>query len=359
MLQFGAPAELKNVQNLPIPALNKDEALLRVKAFGVNPSETYVRAGQYAQLPQLPYTPGKDCAGEVVRLCNDAKTVEISNKTVSLGDRVYTTETVTGAYATHAVVKLKDLRKLPAHASFNAGASLGVPGTTAYRALIEKGQAKKGQSLFVHGAGGGVGNLIVQAAKQMGMSPIVGTASSAEGIRALESLNCLDMILDHSEENYMDKLTQFFEMKSKTLKKRPVNGKPSFDLIIEMQAQHNMQKDIDHLAFGGTIVVVGNKGVTETSVNARAIMQCEGRITGFVGNPPGNDGEQHVRVSAEVERWLGDLLERQAIKPLVGQELNGLAGAAEAHELLGGVRKGASGRLVVVVSDDEAKCDEL
>ena len=152
--QFGAPEVLKVQTNVELPPLKPDQVLLRVVAFGVNPSETYVRAGQYAYLPELPYTPGKDCAGLVVETGDSPSVREKFQK----GDRVYTTfSTVSGCYAEHTIAQESTVQKLPDGYTFAQGAALGIPFYTAYRALIEKAGAKKGMSLLVHGGSGAVG----------------------------------------------------------------------------------------------------------------------------------------------------------------------------------------------------------
>lgn len=135
------------VGRVELPALGEREVLVKIHAVGVNPQETYVRAGNYAQLPALPWTPGKDAAGVVV----DSKSARWR-----AGDRVFTMLTKTGAYAEMAVAAEDQLFRLPDRVSFAHGAGLGVAFVAAYRALFEKARARPGQSLLVHGASGGV-----------------------------------------------------------------------------------------------------------------------------------------------------------------------------------------------------------
>ena len=104
--EFGDPEVMKEadvdlLKEADIDLLEADEVLVEVKAFGVNPSDTYIRSGNYSkpQLPNLPYTPGKDAAGVVL----DSK----SNK-FQPGDRVYTTKTRTGAYGRHLITSAKN-----------------------------------------------------------------------------------------------------------------------------------------------------------------------------------------------------------------------------------------------------------
>src|SRR6266550_8418515 len=93
--QFGGP-EVLQLEEIPLPQPAANQVLLRVKASGVNPVETYIRSGAYATLPTLPYTPGKDAAGVIEQVGAGVKDLRV-------GERVYTSSTVSGSYAEFAV----------------------------------------------------------------------------------------------------------------------------------------------------------------------------------------------------------------------------------------------------------------
>src|SRR5207244_109484 len=131
--EFGGPETLR-LQDVPDPKPDSGQVLVRVKAAGVNPVDTYIRAGAYARKPSLPFTPGTDAAGVV-----DA--VGPNVKQFKPGDRVYTNGTITGAYAELALCEESRVHPLPSKISFAQGAALGVPYGTAYRALFQRGQA--------------------------------------------------------------------------------------------------------------------------------------------------------------------------------------------------------------------------
>ena len=133
--EFGDPDVLR-LEELPQPEPVEGEVLVRVQAAGVNPAETYVRAGAYTELPALPYTPGSDGAG--VR--------------VDTGERVYVTESLSGTYAEYALCREEDVRPLPDDLSYAQGAALGVPYATAYRALFQRAGATAGERVLIHGA---------------------------------------------------------------------------------------------------------------------------------------------------------------------------------------------------------------
>ena len=127
--EFGGPEVLKleEVDDLRPGAA---EVLVRVKVAGVNPYDVYMRSGNYgAPTPTLPFTPGSDAAGIV-----EAVSTGVSD--ITAGDRVYTTGTLTGAYAELALCKRSQLQPLPDKISFAQGAGIFVPYVTAHRALF-------------------------------------------------------------------------------------------------------------------------------------------------------------------------------------------------------------------------------
>ena len=147
--QFGGP-EVLDLEEIPTPKPAPGQVLVRVHAAGVNPYDTYMRAGTYAVKPPLPYTPGSDAAGIV-------EAVGPSVTKVKPGDRVYTAKTITGAYAEYALALESQVHPLPEKISFAQGAGVWVPYGTAYTALHHHAHARAGETLLIHGASGGVG----------------------------------------------------------------------------------------------------------------------------------------------------------------------------------------------------------
>src|SRR5262245_3932733 len=114
---FGGP-EVLRLEEVPTPKPGPGEALVRIHATGVNPVETYIRAGTYARLPELPYTPGNDGAGVVEQVGADVTEFKV-------GDRVYTAGSLTGTYAEFALCRKEQVHPLPANVSFPQGAAMG------------------------------------------------------------------------------------------------------------------------------------------------------------------------------------------------------------------------------------------
>ena len=121
-------------------------------------------------------------------------------------EKVFTVHrTASGAYAEYVTASTVYTAKLPAGLSFEDGAALGVPYLAAYRALVFKGEAKKGEKVLVHGASGGVGVAALQIAKFLGMD-VYGTASTNAGLSLIKEQGC--HAFNHGEQGYLDQLKE-------------------------------------------------------------------------------------------------------------------------------------------------------
>ena len=291
--------------------------LVRVGAAGVNPSDTYIRGGNYAIKPALPYTPGRDLAGTV-------EEVGAGVTTFAAGDRIYADGVgeTSGGYAEFAVCDARHVHHLPERVSFAQGAALGVPYGTAWHALVNRGVARAGETLLVHGASGGVGVAVVQLALARGVR-VIGTAGSDAGL-ALVRAQGAHHAVNHSTPGYEDEV-------------RTLTGGAGVDLIVEMLANVNLDRDLDLVARGGRIVVVGNRGRTE--IDARKIMSREAVVTGVMifGMSPADLASAHAGISAG--------LKNGTLNPVVGRELP-LADAPRAHVAV--MESGAQGKIVLV-----------
>src|SRR5689334_20654507 len=131
--EFGEP-EVMKLREMPPLQPGTGELLVRVHAAGVNPVETYIRAGNYARKPALPFTPGNDAAGVV-----EAVGAHVAQ--FKKGDRVYISGSSSGTYAEYALCTSAQAHRLPENVSFAEGAAMGTPYATAYRGLLQRAQA--------------------------------------------------------------------------------------------------------------------------------------------------------------------------------------------------------------------------
>ena len=315
---FG-PADVLKLEEVPDPVAGPGQVRVRVQAVGVNPYDTYMRTGTYAIVPTLPYTPGADAAG-VIDQAGEAV------QDLAVGDRVYIGGTAQGrahgAYAALVVCDPGQAHLLPDRISFSQGAGIMVPYVTAWRALFGRGHARAGDTLLIHGASGGVGIAATQFARAAGLT-VIGTAGTDGGL-ALVTAQGAHHALNHRADGYLDEVTA-------------LTGGRGPDLILEMLANVNLDRDLTIAAVGGRIVVIGNRGRVE--IDARKIMTKDLSVRGVAlwGIPADEITRAHRAIVAG--------LESGALTPVVGTEMP-LADAARAHVQL--MEPGAKGKIVLV-----------
>eukprot|EP00392_Amoebophrya_sp_AT5.2_P018221 g18723.t1 len=351
---------------------------IQIRAFGVNPSETYQRQGAYAVLPKLPYTPGKDAAGVVVAVnVNTSTSGTTSEPQFAVGQRVFVTSSLSGTYAEYCLCEERDVFPLPAALSFQQGAGFGVPYYAAWRAVVEKGELhvdaeavdvegherdERQLSVLLSGASGAVGLLILQLLSHCReVTHIVATVGSERGRKAVAEVVEKWFFGNNSRSEQGGKKEKVkveivphdhdFDGREQEEKSLGQQQKTStFDRVIEMQAQKHLNDHLKLLKKNAIVIIVGNKGNTETSINPRLLMQSEAKITGFVGIGD-LDGDLKRRADADLRRYVG--AETTRLAPVIDEEktFTGLGGAAEAHaEIEGRGGGGAAGRIVVQIA---------
>jgi len=315
--QFGDP-DVMRLEEVPDPKPGPSEVLVRIRAAGVNPVDTYVRSGVYARLPALPYIPGSDAAGEVEEVGADVTGF-------APGDRVYMIRTAKGhegAYAERAVCQPNQIFHLPAPSSFAQGAALGVPYATAYRALFHRAAARPAETVLVHGATGGVGLAAVQLAHAHGMK-VIGTGGTDRGLAVVHEQGA-DAVVNHRAPGYLDRIMK-------------ATGGRGVDVVLEMATHINLDKDLGLLAPRGRVVVIGSRGRVE--IDARQTM---GRDAAILGMTLFNATEAEL---ASIHAALGAGLANGSLEPVIGRELP-LADAPAAHRAQ--LEPGALGKIVLV-----------
>jgi NADPH2:quinone reductase len=314
--QFGGP-EVLQLAEIPTPAPESGQVLVKIKGAGVNPADTYMRTGTYAVKPPLPYTPGGDGAGTI-------ESIGPGVTTWKPGDRVYIAGNTTGTYAEYAVASSSQVYRLPDRISFSQGAGIHIPYATAYYSLYDVAHARPGETVLVHGASGGVGIAAVQIARAAGMR-VIGTASSEKG-RELVKREGAHEALDHKDPKHFDRVME-------------LTGNKGANVIVEMLANVNLGNDLKILAQHGRVAVIGNRG--EVQINARDLMSRMGTIGAMTlwGVSPEEQAGIHSAILAG--------LENGTLRPIVGEEIR-LADAIRAHKEVMEHGEGAQGKIVLV-----------
>jgi len=315
--QFGGPEAL-SLDELPDPVAGLGQVVIRNHAAGVNPVDAYVRAGTYARLPAVPFIPGWDGAGIVQSVGADVHRIRV-------GERVYFSGTTAGrglgAYADMVCCHEVQACPLPEGLSFAQGAAIGVPYATAHRALFHRAQTRPGETVLVHGASGGVGVAAVQLAAAHGCV-VIATAGSQSGLELVRAQGA-QYVVRHGTASSAEEILS-------------ITGGRGVDVIVEMLANVNLDRDLGLLALNGRVAIVGNRG--RIDIDPRQIMGKESAVLGVL---LWNSSDAEL---LELHQLMGPQFAEGVLQPVVGPQFP-LAEAGKAHTAV--FEPGARGKIVL------------
>jgi NADPH2:quinone reductase len=281
-----APFELRE---LPDPVAAGNEALVRVRAAGVNFADVLIRRGRYPQMPEVPAVLGSEIAGELED-----------------GTRVMAFTGGGGGYAELAIVDRASTVPLPDAATFAEGASFLLTFLTAYIPLTRQVRLRPGATVLVYAAAGGVGSAAIQVARALG-ARVVGAVGSAEKLDFCRDLG--------AEEAYV------YEELPEDL---------AVDVVLDPVGGELFASSFARLRPLGTVVAIGSAAGAWTPVDPARLV---GRNAGLQGFYLGRLMRLDPAPVLEAIGELLDLWRSGAIRPAVGAELT-LANVERAHELV-------------------------
>jgi putative PIG3 family NAD(P)H quinone oxidoreductase len=297
------------VEEHPDPEPGKGEVLVRVHAAGLNGADMMQRRGLYPAPADSPQDiPGMELAGEVVARGPGAERFEVGARVMAIVGG--------GAQAELCVVRERELMPVPDALDWVAAGGLPEVFATAHDALFTQGELRTGEHLLVHGGAGGVGTAAIQLARAAG-ARVTATVRS-EALRGqvaelgAEAIAC-DGFAEHGP----------------------------FDVILELVGAPNLAENLQALATGGRIAVIGVSAGAKAELNLLALMGKRARIHGSTlrARPP----EDKALVARRVEREVLPLFESGALRVLIADAFP-LDDAAAAYE-----RFAAGGKLGKVV----------
>ncbi len=257
--EFGGP-EVLTVDEVDDPKPGTGQALVRVHAAGVNPTDTASRRGGGANPVKLPGTIGRDASGVV-------EAVGANVKKVKSGDKVVVRNSITG-YSELLIADENDLYEVPSGLGPIEAASVGVTYTTAWDAVVNKAQVRSGQWFLVQGASGGVGVAAVQIAKAFG-AKVIGAASTDEK-RAWVTAQGADHAIDYTQADWVDQVKQ-------------LTGGNGVNAVIDGVGGESFIKSFDAITRGGAICVFGAAGGREVNFNITNLFRTSARVLGCGG----------------------------------------------------------------------------
>lgn len=303
--------------DLPVPTPGPGEALVRLKAAGINYIDIYIRTGRYER--PLPHTPGLEGAGIVEAIGSGVTEVKV-------GDRVAYTGQI-GSYAEYNVVKANQLIPLPDDMSYEEGAAFPLQGMTAQYLLHEFYQIKPGDTLLIHAAAGGVGQLLVQWAKKLG-AHVIGTVSTAEKAEIVKRAGA-DHVILYTQQDFVVECNK-------------ITNNKGVDYIIDGVGKTTFLKDLDAVKVRGYVCLFGSASgpadpFPPNSLQAKSITLAGGTLFNYLQTRD----ELLMRANAVIqgiqEGWLKLTIDYQFP----------LADVAKAHQML--ESRQTTGKIVLTI----------
>ena len=221
------------VREMPVPQPAAGEALIRIHAASINFPDILVCQGKYQHKPPLPFVPGMNFAGEVVRSGEEAGAPQAGTPVVG--------SVRSGAFAQYVAAGTETLQIIPSQMSYAMAAAFPSAYLTAYVSLVRRGGLKAGETVLVHGAAGGVGLATVDLARHLGAT-VIATASSEAKLQFLKAYGA-DHVLD---------VRQGFRDRVKAL----TDGRGA-DVIFDPVGGDVFDESTRCIAFDGRLLVIG------------------------------------------------------------------------------------------------------
>lgn len=231
--EFGPPSALV-VEEVPDLVPGPGEVVIAVGAVSVNFPDILVVEGTYQNLPERPFSPGKEAAGRIVAVGAGVTRLAVGDRVLALVEY--------GGYAEQLRVSEDLVMPLPDSMSYRDAAAFGLVYSTAYFGLLRRGQLRAGETVLVTGAGGGVGSAAVQLAKAYGARVVALAQDDAKA--ELARRQGADIVLTSTPETLRDDLLA-------------ATDGAGVDVVLEMLGGDFLTQIIRAMAWEGRIVIVG------------------------------------------------------------------------------------------------------
>ncbi|MEA5594967.1 zinc-binding dehydrogenase [Rivularia sp. UHCC 0363] len=310
--QFGSPEVFTEI-DVDKPAPGKNQVLVKVYATSINPADVGVRSGMFGSRMKLPVILGYDVSGVVEAVGEDVEDFKV-------GDEVYYAIALMdgdGANAEYHVANQSIVARKPINLSHIEAASVPVAGGTAWAALIDRADIKVGESVLIHGGGGGVGSFAIQIAKAAGA--YVYTTCGNYDFEMVQSLG-VSKVIDYRKDNFIDIIIK-------------ETGGQGVDVVLTTVGGDILAKSLP-------IIKADGRAVTITAIGGDLNAAIFKNITVHFVHL------ENPRMKLEA---LKNLIERGQIKPVVGMTFP-LNEIAQAHRKIEEGGKDVRGKIAIKVA---------
>lgn len=296
------------LDDVPAPDIGPREVRVDVVAAGINRADIVQREGNYPPPPGASALPGLEVSGVVGAVGEGVSAWAVGDEVCAL--------LAGGGYAEQVAVPAGQVLSVPHGVSVLDAAALPEVACTVWSNLVMEAGLREGETLLVHGGSSGIGTMAIQVARALGARVIV-TAGSAAKLRACADLGA-EVGINYRDEDFVQRIEE-------------VTDGSGADIILDMVGAKYLDRNIQSLAAGGRLVIIGMQGGAKGELNIGRLLGKRGRIiaTGLRSRPQ----EQKAEIVAQVRERIWPWIERGTIRPLVHATYP-LQSAADAHRAM-------------------------
>lgn len=292
---------------VPDPEAGEGEVVVDVTAAAVNRADVSQRQGHYPPPPGASPYPGLECSGVISATGPGVRDHRVGERVCAL--------LAGGGYAERVAVPEGQLLPIPAGLSLQEAAALPEVACTVWSNVVGIARLRKGETLLVHGGGGGIGTFAIQLGKALGATVVVtARGPKHEQLRALGA----DLVIDYQSTDFVEATREF-------------TGGRGADVVLDIIGAKYLGANVAVLATGGRIVTIGMQGGRKGELDLGALMVKRGSISAnTLRARPVADKSRIVR---GVREQVWPLVEAGTIRPIIHTSLP-MADAMEAHRLM-------------------------
>lgn len=302
---FGGPEVMKWTE-VPDPVAGEGEVVVAVAASALNRADTLQREGHYPPPPGSSEIMGLECSGVISAVGAGVKGWNVGDKVCAL--------LAGGGYAQFVAVPAVQLLTVPKNYSLVDAAALPEAACTLWSNLVTPSMPKQGDVLLIHGGAGGLGTLAIQIGVALGLTVAV-TAGTEEKLQLCADLGA-EILINYRMEDFVEKICAI---------------KGGANIILDVVGASYLQRNVEALASGGRLVIIGIQSGTIAEVDLRVLMGKRGSIfaTTLRSRPIDGPGSKAEIVGA-VQEDLWPLIESGQVRPVISQRVP-ITQAAQIH----------------------------
>ena len=295
-------------KELTTPEPKAGEVRVAIRAASLNFPDLLIVQNKYQMKPPLPFVPGSEYAGVVEAVGDGVKHLAVGDAVAAFGG--------TGGFATHAVVNAALVMPLPPGFSFDDAAAFILTYGTTHHALVDRGQLKRGETLLVLGAAGGVGTAAIQIGKLLG-ARVIAAASSDEKCELCRSIGA-DATINYARTHVRDEIKQ-------------LTGGVGPDVVYDPVGGDLAEPVFRSIAWRGRYLVVGfaQGSIPALPLNL-ALLKGASIVGVFWGDFARREPKAHAQALAELARWYAE----GKVKPVIDRRLP-MRELRQAYSLMG------------------------